>query len=155
MSTRSEKGEELFKDGYNCAQAVVMAFDDILPAESRNLAGLASPFGGGMGLLREVCGAFSGSLIVLGLLRGAADPKDRTGRRVVYEDVRRLADRFVKEHGSLICAELLGLRATPENVHVCKSPCSQMVAGAILAMEDVLEEETDANSAGERCDGVR
>ena len=72
----AEKARQLFLEGYNCAQAVVCAFEDMTGLDRETSARLASSFGGGMGRLREVCGTVSGALLVLGLLCGYSDPKD-------------------------------------------------------------------------------
>ena len=70
------KAAELFLGGYNCAQSVVVAFCDVTGLEVDFAAKLASSFGGGMGRMREVCGAVSGMLMVLGLLYGYDTPGD-------------------------------------------------------------------------------
>lgn len=143
MSSRAERAEELFRDGYNCAQAVLLAYADELPIDESAAAAISSPFGGGMGQLREVCGAFTGALMVLGCLRGDTDPKDRNGRKAVYADVRRIAEIFESKHGSLICGELLGLRepcpaADGSKPQIRHCSCSEKVASAVNALEEVL-----------------
>ncbi|MBQ7381204.1 MAG: C_GCAxxG_C_C family protein, partial [Clostridia bacterium] len=73
--TREQKAREYFLEGYNCAQAVLLAFGDLTELDNETLAKLASPFGGGMGRMREVCGAVSGMLMAKGLVGGYSDPK--------------------------------------------------------------------------------
>ena len=72
---RKEKAEELFTQGYNCAQAVFLTYADRMDMDEKTAAKLASSFGGGMGCLREVCGAVSGMFMVTGMLYGYDDPK--------------------------------------------------------------------------------
>ena len=111
--------EEYFLQGYNCAQSVVLAFSHLIKEKSgideSQLVRMVSPFGGGMGRLREVCGAVSGMFFVLGALEGYDNPKDNTGKTRLYEDVQLLAERFEKENGSIICRNLLGLKEGREN----------------------------------------
>ena len=76
----AEKARALFLEGYNCAQAVLCAFDDLTGLDRETSARLASSFGGGMGRMREVCGTVSGALLVLGILCGYADPGDRQAK---------------------------------------------------------------------------
>lgn len=139
---RSARAEELFGSGYNCAQAVVLAFLDRIPLDEKTATALASPFGGGMGKMHEVCGAFSGALIVLGFLRGDDGSRGRAGRTEIYSEVRDLAERFKARHGSLICGELLGMREPkdrkPNDPPLRKLPCSSMVASAVEALEEML-----------------
>lgn len=138
MSRFGDKAEALFHHGYNCAQSVLLAFSDETHLEAETAARLASPFGAGMGKLRETCGAFTGSLMALGAIRGSAEPGDRDGRNHVYADVRALADRFREENGSLVCGELLGLRPPPDGVALPrKKPCAQLtrLAADLLAAE--------------------
>ena len=90
-----EKAAELFVNGSNCAQAVAVAFCDVTGMEPELAAKLSSSFGGGMGRMREVCGAVSGMLMVLGALYGYDDPgeKDRA-KKAHYAMVQELAGKF-------------------------------------------------------------
>lgn len=111
-SERARRAQQCFCDGCNCPQAVVGAFGDVLEAvgiDARAAVRLASPFGGGMGRLREVCGAFSGMLVVLGAVRGYDDPADGEAKARLYGQVQQLAARFERENGALLCRDLLGL----------------------------------------------
>lgn len=142
MSARAERAELLFREGCNCAQAVLLAYEDVLPMNEAVASSISSPFGGGMGQLREVCGAFTGALMVLGCLRGAANPTDRDARKKIYEEVQEIARIFRAENGSLVCGELLGMRdrcnAPADAPPIKRSPCSAKVASAVEALEEVL-----------------
>ena len=115
----AEKGQlakQIFEEGYNCAQAVVIAFCEETGLSREQAARLASTFGGGMGRMREVCGAVSGMLMVEGMLRGYSDPKAKEEKSAVYARVRALAERFREENHSIICRELLiDTETTPGN----------------------------------------
>ena len=87
--TRGEKAEALFLEGYNCPQSVVLAFADKLPMDAETAARLVSAFGGGMSRMREVCGAASGMLFVLGALEGYANPADTDGKTALYTHGQR------------------------------------------------------------------
>lgn len=145
MSARGERAEQLHRMGYNCAQAVLLAFEDRIPIDVRTGGMLASPFGAGMGGMREVCGAFSGALMVLGFIEGNRDPADRKAKAEVYAKAKELGARFEKINGSLICGELLGMRKKvgPDGreVPLSKRPCSAMVHSAADMMAEYLGEE--------------
>ena len=144
--------EEYFLQGYNCAQSVVLAFSHLIKEKSvideSQLVRMVSPFGGGMGRLREVCGAVSGMLFVLGALEGYDNPKDNTGKTRLYEDIQLLAERFEKENGSIICRNLLGLKEGRENPvpeerseeYYRRRPCAEMVRSAAEILDDFLHE---------------
>ena len=102
------RAKENFLNGYNCCQAVFLACTDELGLDTETRAKIASSFGGGMGGMRQVCGAVSGMLMALGLHQGYTDPKDKAGKAAQYEVIRALADEFKRENGSIICRELLG-----------------------------------------------
>ena len=72
----SETARALFLQGYNCAQSVAGAFSTELDLPFDVVVRLASSFGGGMGRMREVCGAVSGMFLVAGMLYGYDDPND-------------------------------------------------------------------------------
>ena len=144
---RAEKAEKLFKEGYNCSQAVVGAFSDKLSLDKETLMKLSSSFGGGMGRLREVCGAVSGMFVVLGLIKGYNSPDDNDGKKAHYENIQALAKEFEEENGSRICRELLGLSVkkeepTPEKrteEYYKKRPCVEMVKSAVAILEKIIE----------------
>ncbi len=108
--TKGEIAKQYFLQGYNCSQSVLLAFCDDLGFDEQTALMLASPFGGGMGRLREVCGTLSGAFMVLGLKRGCSEPKDAQGKTRLYKEVQELAAKFKEDNGSIICRELLDLR---------------------------------------------
>ena len=119
----AEKARALFLEGYNCAQAVVCAFDDLTGLDREVSARLASSFGGGMGRMREVCGTVSGALIVLGLLCGYSDPEDPKAKTEHYHLVQEFARRFREINGTIICRELLkNVKTKPGNDPEARTP---------------------------------
>ena len=72
--TRAEKAKEYFESGYNCSQSVAMAFADVMGMDVQMVAKLASGLGGGVGRLREVCGAVTGMTLAAGMLYGFDEP---------------------------------------------------------------------------------
>lgn len=110
IEERVAKAKRLFKEeGYNCCQAVVLAYNDIFGIDDRTAASMASGFGGGMGRMREVCGSVSGMVMLAGLISPAADPSVKTDRTRNYALVQEVAGEFRNINGSIICKELLGL----------------------------------------------
>ena len=110
MKTREEYAKiasGYYDSGYNCCQAVVLAYSDVLEIEKDVLLKMSSSFGGGMGKMGEVCGAVSGMFIVLGLLEGNTDPKNAEGKMKHYANVRVLAEEFKSKNAHLRCMDLL------------------------------------------------
>ena len=100
---KGELAEELFLKGYNCAQAVAGAFAEDIGMDFDTAVKTVSSFGGGMGRLREVCGAVSGMFFVAGALYGYSDPKDYAAKKEHYERIRYLAEKFKEQTGSIVC----------------------------------------------------
>jgi C_GCAxxG_C_C family probable redox protein len=114
IEERVEKARRLFKEGgYNCCQAVVLAYNDVFGIDDTMAAALSSGFGGGMGRMREVCGSVSGMVLLAGLLKPAGDPSDKAARTGNYALVQEVAGEFKAMNGSIICKELLGLTGGP------------------------------------------
>ena len=140
------KAAELFLGGYNCAQAVVAAFCDKTGLEERQAARMASAFGGGIGRMREVCGAVSGMMLVLSLLYGYDTPGDDVHKKELYTYVQALAQKFREENGSIICRELLknppsDPNPTPRTAEFyARRPCARMVFTAAGLLEEFMEE---------------
>lgn len=143
---RGEKAKQLFMEGYNCSQAVLGAFCDECGMDFETAMKLSSSFGGGMGRLREVCGAVSGMFMVAGLIYGYDDPKGQKEKTEHYERIQALALEFKEANGSIVCRELLGLsekksEPTPEvrtEQYYQKRPCPEMVKMAAEIMEQYM-----------------
>ena len=136
---------DFFKQGYNCAQSVVMAFADVTGLDAKQSARLASSFGGGLGRLREVCGAVSGMAFVLGALYGYDDPKVTGASATHYARVQEVAGKFKELNGSIICRELLGgnpsTGGAPEPrtaEYYKKRPCADLVGIAAEILDDYI-----------------
>lgn len=146
--TKGEKAKQYFLSGYNCSQAVALSFCEEFGIDSETMLMLASPFGGGMGRLREVCGTVSGMFMVLGLAEGVTDPKNNSAKKKLYEDVQKLADEFKNENGSIICRDLLGLRIKGKDAPVPSErteqyykarPCADLCAYAADLIDSFLK----------------
>lgn len=96
--------------GYGCCQSVVAAFADLYNLDDTMAKRIAAGFGGGVGRMRMMCGAVSGIVILAGLDRGQIDGADRKGKSMCYKVVQELLDEFKVQNGSVVCAELLGLK---------------------------------------------
>lgn len=142
----------LFRDGYNCSQAVLGAFAEDLGLEFNTAMRLTSSFGGGMGRMREVCGTFSALLMVIGIKLGYDEPKAFDKKSEHYKLVQEAAEMFRSKHGSIICRELLGLNLksgetdnyVPEHrteTYYKKRPCVNIVGDAAEIAEYILNNE--------------
>ena len=136
---RVERAKALFKQGFNCSQAVFAACADIYGIDEPMALRLAASFGGGIGRMRQTCGAACGMFLLAGLENGSAIPGDAEGKKNNYTYVQHLANKFKDENGSLICAELLGIAPRPQEptpearteAYYKKRPCADMVASAV------------------------
>ena len=142
----AELAGELFMKGYNCAQAVVVAFCDLTGFERDYAARLSSSFGGGMGRMREVCGAVSGMLMLAGILYGYDTPGDDVRKKEHYALVQELAGKFRAQTGSIVCREILknppsDPNPTPRTAEFYKTrPCVRMVMLAAQILDDYIAE---------------
>ena len=109
MSIYSEKAVNNFKSGYNCAQSVFLAFAEDFGFDKETALKLSSSFGGGMGRLREVCGAISSMFAIAGLKKGYTSPNDDETKAKHYELIQSLAEKFKSKYSTIICRELLEL----------------------------------------------
>jgi C_GCAxxG_C_C family probable redox protein len=143
IEERENRAGELFREGYNCCQAVAMTFADVIGLPEDEVARLASGFGGGMGRMREVCGTVSAMTMVAGAMIPANDVTDKAAKTANYALVQEMADEFRQMNGSIICRELLGL-SKPEGTPVPsdrtpeyykKRPCGELcsIAAGIIA----------------------
>ena len=146
--THGEKAELLFREGYNCAQAVFCAYADDFGMDRTAAAKLVSPLGGGMGRLREVCGTVSGALMVIGQRYGYGTPETGAPKARLYAIEQELARRFATLHGSYICRDLLGLSfgasaPTPEartEAYYQKRPCPALCKSAADLLDGLIDD---------------
>lgn len=141
-ASRAEKARELYLEGYNCAQAVALAFADLTGTDVETVKLASAPFGGGMGRMGEVCGAVSGMLMTLSFVR-RRDTLDAREKAALYNEERMIAERFRTRAGSILCRDLLMMRAGKKEGGGLA--CPDIVA---LAAE-IIENEVIAASHGE------
>ena len=151
-SKYAQKAMQLFKEGYNCSQAVVLAFEEFYDLDRETAAKFSSAFGGGLSRLREVCGSVSGMCMVAGLLYGYADPKAREEKTEHYKRIQELAGKFAEQNRSIVCRDLLGLDKNVKQSYVPeqrteeyykKRPCVELVGKSAAILEKYMREQGD------------
>ena len=151
LEARVSRAVDNFMAGYGCCQSVVAAFSDLYGMDELTAKRIAAGFGGGVGRLRMMCGAVSGIVMLVGLDCGQTEGSDREGKSACYKVVQELLARSEAENGSLICAEILGLKGheraqcsyvasarTAE--YYRKRPCAAKVESAARIFADYLKE---------------
>ena len=147
--SHKEKAAELFNNGYNCAQAVFGAFGDVTGIDFEIGMKLSSSFGGGMGKMREVCGACTGAFAVAGALWGYTDANDNEAKKEHYALIRRISDEFKDKHKTIICDSLLkGIANTKGNdpaertpEYYAVRPCCRFVMDAAEILDNIIAEK--------------
>ena len=146
MTNYSLKAVENFKEGYNCAQSVFLTFAENCGLDKKTALKLSSSFGGGMGRLREVCGAVTSMFAIAGIKKGYISAIDDLAKAEHYELIQHLAEEFKKEHRTIICRELLGLpdgadEPTPSKrteQYYQERPCENFIKTAVKIIEREL-----------------
>lgn len=149
MTKHEKLAGEYFRQGYNCAQSVLLAFAADAGLEEETARKLASSFGGGIGGLRETCGALSGACMAAGLLCGYSAPDASEEKAEHYARIRALAERFRAECGSILCRELLALGEHPKPVppqprtaeYYRTRPCTAFVESAARILDEYMQEQ--------------
>ena len=152
LDKRVERAVDNFMAGYGCCQSVVAAFADLYGVDEKTALRFGAGFGGGVGRLRMMCGAVSGIVMLVGLDCGQTEGSDREGKSACYKVVQELLARFEQQNGSLICAEILGLKghdkanctyeASPRTAEYYKTrPCAAKVESAARIFADYLKEK--------------
>ncbi len=148
MTERAEKARNYFLEGYNCSQSVFLAFCDLTGFDEKTALLVSSSFGGGMGRLREVCGAVSGMFMAAGVLYGYSDPKASTEKMEHYKRIQELAADFKERNGSIVCRDILGKIAEDKSFipsertaeYYKTRPCAKVVEDATEILEKYIEQ---------------
>lgn len=147
--SRVDYAVDLFKNGYNCAQSVFAAYADLFGMDQQTALKMSSAMGGGIGRMREVCGAVSAMAMLAGLKEGNDDPENEEAKAHIYELVRRMSGKFKEKEGTIICRELLGIEGMEESARptvrtaefYTTRPCARLIAEAAGIIEEVLLEK--------------
>lgn len=145
MGIYSEEACKNFREGYNCAQSVLLAFAPVIGFDKETSLKLSSSFGGGMGRLREVCGALSSAFMIAGMLKGYTSPCNDEMKAKHYQLIQDIAAKFENENGSIICRELLGLKEGKDSPipserteqYYNERPCEKIIKAA----SEIIERE--------------
>ena len=149
MGEHAVKAKELFDQGYNCAQSVLGAFAQELGMPFELAMRAASGLGGGLGRLRETCGAVTGMVEALTLAQGYHLPEQTEEKKALYASIQKLVLEFKEENGSILCRELLGEEGMDNvpnpsprtDAYYRRRPCGELVACAAQLLENYLEAE--------------
>lgn len=150
LEERVRRAVENFMQGYGCCQSVVAAFSDLYGLDETMAKRIGAGFGGGVGRMRMMCGAVSGIVILVGLDCGQTEGDDREGKSACYKVVQELLAKSKEQNGSLICAEILGLKghekaqsnyiASPRTAEYYKTrPCAAKVESAARIFAEYLQ----------------
>ena len=148
MEERVNLAVSLFKEGFNCSQSVVAAYADLYGFTREQALKMSASFGGGIGRMRQTCGAACGLFMLAGLENGCTEGRNKDGKEANYILVQELAEEFKKRNGSIICSQLLGLDknaetpTTPEArtaEYYKKRPCVKIVEEAARIWGEYLE----------------
>lgn len=155
LHKRVEKAVSLFKAGCNCSQSVAAAFADLYGITEEQMLRISASFGGGIGRMRETCGAACGLFMLAGLENGATDPSDREGKSANYALVQHLAEQFEEVNHSFNCAVLLGLQekkhrdpeaAERTDDYYAARPCTRIVESAATIWANYLLNESQTKN---------
>lgn len=154
LEKRVEKAVDIFMQGYGCCQSVVAAFADLYGLDVTMAKRIAAGFGGGIGRMRMMCGAVSGIVMLVGLDCGQTEGSDRMGKSACYKVVQDLLAKSKADNGSIVCAELLGLKGpVPLGQYVASErtaeyykcrPCAAKVESAARIFAQYLDEKAQA-----------
>ena len=146
--SHGDRAAELFLSGYNCAQAVFGAFCDVTGLEFEEAMKMASSFGGGMGRMREVCGAVSAMFLAAGILYGYGDTGEDGAKAEHYKRIQAMAEEFRSQHGTIVCRELIAslkkdASPVPEartEKYYKERPCAAFVRTAAECLDRLIRE---------------
>lgn len=146
MKSRVEQATATFEEGYTCAQSVFSTYADLFGMDRETALKLSSPMGGGIGRMREVCGAVSAMALLAGLKEGNTDPANEEGKEKIYLLTRQMSEKFREQFGTIVCRELLGIEGMEESAkpsvrtqqYYQERPCLQLIAAAAKIIEEML-----------------
>ncbi len=150
MKTNEQIAREHFTSGYNCAQSVFLTYAEKYGFDKDTALKLSSSFGGGMGRMREVCGAVSAMFMIAGLENGYTENNNDEIKAEHYTRIQTLANEFKKKNGTIICRELLGVDADDNPIpskrtsqYYEERPCEELIADACKIIDKFIIKKGD------------
>lgn len=150
MKTNEQIAREYFTSGYNCAQSVFLTYAEKYGFDKDTALKLSSSFGGGMGRMREVCGAVSAMFMIAGLENGYSENNNDEIKAEHYTRIQNLANEFKKKNGTIICRELLGVDADDNPIpskrtsqYYEERPCEEFIADACKILDEFINKKGD------------
>lgn len=93
--------------GYNCCQAVVCTYSELLGLPEEDAYRASEGFGVGISGMQETCGSVCAMVMLAGLKNSSGCPAPAT-QRETYALGRKMAERFREMNTSIVCRELRG-----------------------------------------------
>lgn len=150
MKNNEQIAREYFTSGYNCAQSVFLTYAEKYGFDKDTALKLSSSFGGGMGRMREVCGAVSAMFMIAGLENGYSENNNDEIKAEHYTRIQNLANEFKKKNGTIICRELLGVDADDNPIpskrtsqYYEERPCEEFIADACKILDEFINKKGD------------
>jgi C_GCAxxG_C_C family probable redox protein len=141
MTEKEQKAIDYFYGGYNCSQSVFAAFHEEMGLDEGLALKLMMPMGGGVGQMREICGAFSGAAMALGMTQRDIRPDDLEAKDRIYTLVKQKGEAFKVRYGTILCRNLL-LQNDEELArsgrHSEEKPCAKYVRACVRFVEEEL-----------------
>jgi C_GCAxxG_C_C family probable redox protein len=147
MTPKEQLAHDYFYGGCNCAQSVFAAFHEEMGLDEDTALQLMAPMGGGVGGLREICGAVSGAAMALNMASGGIERGNQQQKEQLYVRVKAVAEKFRVEYSTLNCGRLLELndiqaQSTPavrDAKYYAERPCGKYVETCARLVEEELE----------------
>jgi C_GCAxxG_C_C family probable redox protein len=144
--TRAEKAVDIYKQTFNCSQAVFTAFRQAEQLDEVTALKLSTVFGAGMARTGNTCGAVCGALMAISMKHGRGDVSAVPAKEKTYQLGQRFMDEFARKNGSCVCAELLGMNISdPANMakaaemKLFQTKCLELVRSAGEILESVID----------------
>jgi C_GCAxxG_C_C family probable redox protein len=143
---RIEKAFSRFNEGFSCSQSILSTYGEDYGLNRDLALRIATPFGGGIGRMGEICGAVTGAFMVIGLKHGVTSVDDIEAKEKAYDLTREFTDNFKSRNKAITCKELLGCDiGKPEGMNFAKEKdlfnvlCPRLVRDAAEILEQILD----------------
>ena len=144
--SKPDQAERIFHEGFNCAQSAFLPFARDYKIDVNHALKLATGFGAGMVSRGDTCGAVTGAMMAIGLKYGRNIVSDEQSKNYTYQLINEFYDAFKKEHGSILCKDLLGAdlstqegRMKAGEAGLFQKLCPKFVKSAVEITENLIK----------------
>lgn len=129
-NSRVEIAKKKHLEGYNCCQAVVCTYCDLVDIDEKTAFRAAEGYGLGIAGMQETCGSVCGMIMLAGLKNSDGNMEQPKTKKETFALGRSMAEKFKQMNTTILCNKLRGTDGVTDRIRSCNGcveDCAKIV----------------------------